>query len=117
MFSWLLNREPQWVCDIHAHIRVAEQRTKELIMSAAQDTVDQLTAQVLKSKDEVLGKIADLEARVAAGETPDFTELKAAVQGVDDVVADVVVPAEPEVPVETPAEPVDETVTTEEPTA
>jgi hypothetical protein len=95
MLAWLLNREPRWVCDIHAHIRAAEQRTKEYIMSAAQDTVDQLTAQVLKSKDEVLGKIADLEAQVAAGEAPDFTELKAAVQGVDDVVADVVVPAEP----------------------
>ena len=116
MLAWLLNREPQWVCDIHAHIRVAEQRTKELIMSAAQDTVDQLTAQVLKSKDEVLGKIADLEARVAAGETPDFTELKAALQGVDDVVADVVVPAEPEAPVD-PEVSVDETATTEEPTA
>lgn len=117
MFSWLLNRIPHPVRDLHAHNRAMEERIKEYIMSAAQDTVDQLTAQVLKSKDEVLGKIADLEAQVAAGETPDFTELKAAVQGVDDVVADVVVPAEPEVPVETPAEPVDETVTTEEPTA
>lgn len=68
---------------------------RRLIMSAAQDTVDQLTAQVLKSKDEVLGKISELEAQVAAGETPDFTALKAAVQGVDDIVADVVVPEEP----------------------
>ena len=72
---------------------------------AAQDTVDQLTAQVLKSKEEVLGKISDLEAQVAAGETLDFTELKAAVQGVDDIVADVVVPSEPEVPVEQTEEP------------
>lgn len=86
---------------------------RRLIMSAAQDTVDQLTAQVLKSKEEVLGKISDLEAQVAAGETPDFTELKAAVQGVDDIVADVVVPAEPEAPAE-PEVPVEQT---EEPTA
>ena len=69
-------------------------------MSAAQDTVDQITAQVLKSKAEVLGKIADLEAQVAAGEAPDFAELKAAVQGVDDIVADVVVPTDPEAPEE-----------------
>lgn len=84
---------------------------------AAQDTVDQLTAQVLKSKEEVLGKISDLEAQVAAGETPDFTELKAAVQGVDDIVADVpaepVVEANPDVVVEpTPGD-----VATDEPTA
>lgn len=83
---------------------------RRIIMSAAQDTVDQLTAQVTKSKEEVLGKIADLEAQVAAGETPDFTELKAAVQGVDDIVADVEVPAEPEAPAE-------DVVTTDEPTA
>ena len=57
------------------------------------------------SKEEVLGKISDLEAQVAAGEAPDFTELKAAVQGVDDIVADVVVPSEPEVPVEQTEEP------------
>lgn len=68
---------------------------------AAQDTVDQLTAQVLKSKEEVLGKISDLEAQVAAGETPDFTELKAAVQGVDDLV--------PDAPVDTPEAPEQET--------
>ena len=89
---------------------------RRIIMSAAQDTVDQLTAQVLKSKDEVVGLIADLEAQVAAGEAPDFTALKAAVQGVDDIVADVVVPVEPEAPVE-PEVPVDETITTDEPTA
>ncbi|WP_196249889.1 hypothetical protein [Rhodococcoides fascians] len=69
-------------------------------MSAAQDTVDQLTAQVTKTKDEVLGKIADLEAQVAAGETPDFTELKAAIQGVDDIVPDAVDPVETPEPTE-----------------
>lgn len=113
MFEWLMNREPAWASDIHAHIRVVEQRTKETIMGIAQDTVDQLTAQVTKSKEEVLGKIADLEAQVAAGETPDFTALREAVQGVDDIVPDPVVeepvedaPAEGDVPVE--AAPVDE---------
>lgn len=61
---------------------------KGVIVSAVQDAVDSITAQVLKSKDEVLGKIAELEAAVAAGEVPDFTALKAAVQSVDDIVAD-----------------------------
>lgn len=57
-------------------------------MSEAQDAVDALTAQVVKSREEVLGKIAELEAAVAAGEVPDFTALKEAVQSVDDIVAD-----------------------------
>ena len=64
-----------------------------LIMTEAQDAVDAVVSQLGKAKDEVLGKIADLEAQVAAGETPDFTALKAAAQALDDVVPDV----EPEV--------------------
>lgn len=67
---------------------------KETLMSVSQDTVDQITAQVEKSKSEVLGKIADLEQQVADGQAPDFTALKAAVQGVDDIVPDVT-PEEP----------------------
>lgn len=61
---------------------------KGVLVSAVQDVVDSITAQVLKSKGEVLAKIAELEAAVAAGEVPDFTALKEAVQSVDDIVAD-----------------------------
>jgi hypothetical protein len=68
---------------------------KEVVMGAAQDVVDQVTAQLGKAKDEVLAKIADLEAQVAAGETPDFTALKEAAQGLDDVVPDPVVEEPP----------------------
>jgi hypothetical protein len=63
-------------------------RLRGVIVSEAQDAVDALTAQVVKSREEVLGKIAELEAAVAAGEVPDFTALKEAVQSVDDIVAD-----------------------------
>ncbi|MBB3752508.1 hypothetical protein FHT44_005020 [Mycolicibacterium sp. BK634] len=65
-------------------------------MTAVQDTVDALTAQLGKAKDEIIAKVADLEAQVAAGEAPDLTALKAAVQALDDVVPDPVVdePAE-----------------------
>lgn len=68
-------------------------------MSAAQDVVDQVTEQLTKAKGEVLAKIAELEDAVAAGQTPDFTALKAAAQGLDDVVPDA--PAE-EPPAEEP---------------
>lgn len=64
-------------------------------LSDVQASVDSITEQVLKSRLEVLAKIAELEAAAAAGEVVDFTELKAAVQSVDDIVADVVV-ADPE---------------------
>jgi hypothetical protein len=73
---------------------------KGVIVSAAQDVVDQVTAQVLKAKEEVLAKIAELEAAAAAGEVLDFTALKDAVQSVDDIVPDA--PVEPPVE-ETPA--------------
>lgn len=80
---------------------------KEIAMSAAQDAVDQITTQLGNVKDEIVGKIADLEAQIAAGETPDLTALKAAAQALDDVV--------PDAPVDTPAEPaVDEPVASEE---
>jgi uncharacterized protein YPO0396 len=55
------------------------------IMSELQDTVDAITAQVVKAKDEIVNEINNLEAKVAAGETPDLTALKEAVQGLDDL--------------------------------
>lgn len=57
-------------------------------MGAVQDAVDQITAQLDKAKGEVVKAIADLEAAVAAGETPNLDALKAAAQALDDVVPD-----------------------------
>ncbi len=73
-----------------------------------QDTVDQITEQLGKVSGEILGKIAELEAAVAAGEPADFTALKAAVDSLDAIVPDPVV--EPEPTPEVPAEPVEDTV-------
>jgi len=57
-------------------------------MGAVQDAVDAVVAQLDKAKTEVVNEIAALEAQIAAGETPDLTALKAAAQGLDDVVPD-----------------------------
>lgn len=77
-------------------------------MGAEQDAVDAVVTQLGKAKDEIISKIADLEAQVAAGETPDLSALKAAAQALDDVVPDAVeeAPVE-EAPAEEPA-PVEE---------
>lgn len=60
----------------------------EYAVGAVQDAVDALVAQLGKAKAEVLSKIDELEAQIAAGETPDLTALKDAVQALDDVVPD-----------------------------
>lgn len=91
---------PSWLFLRTNHLLTRKQ-FKELLMSAAQDVIDQLTAQLDKAKTEILGKIADLEAQVAAGETPDFTALRAAAQALDDVVLDE--PPAEEPPTEEPA--------------
>jgi hypothetical protein len=62
------------------------------LMGAVQDAIDQVTSQLDKAKDEILTEIANLESQVAAGQAPDLTALKAAAQGLDDVVPDDVVP-------------------------
>lgn len=73
-------------------------RIEGTIMSEVQDAVDALTAQVVHVRDEVTAAIADLEAQIAAGvAAPDLTALKAAVQSVDDIVADPA-PVEEDVP-------------------
>lgn len=74
-----------------------------------QDTVNALTDQLSKAKNEIVSKISDLEAQVAAGEAVDLEPLKAAVQALDDVVPDEVT----EEPVEEP-EPSDGTEETVE---
>lgn len=78
-------------------------------MGAVQDTVNQIADQLAKAKTEIVTKIADLEAQIAAGETPDLEPLKALAQSLDDVVPDAPVEEPPveEPPVEEP--PVEET--------
>lgn len=92
-------------------IIITTRQLKEIIVSAAQDAVDAVTAQLGKAKDEILGEIANLEAQVAAGQAPDLTALKAAADALDGIVPDA--PTEPsdggegdggETPVEEPTE-------------
>jgi ElaB/YqjD/DUF883 family membrane-anchored ribosome-binding protein len=64
------------------------QQLKESLMGKLQDTVDNITVQLGKAKDEIVAKIDELKAQVEAGETPDFTNLEAAAQALDDVVPD-----------------------------
>lgn len=66
----------------HLHLEIGT------LMGAVQDAVDQITAQLAKAQAEIVAKIADLEAQIAAGETPDLGPLKAAAQALDDVVPD-----------------------------
>lgn len=114
MFSWLLNREPTWASDLHAHIRVAEQRIKEAIMAVGPETqaaLDELGAKISAEADQRAAELIDTlsaDADTAAAIREKFAAVAA-------IVPDAAV--EPEAPVETPAEPADETVTTEEPTA
>ena len=72
---------------------------EKVCMSAVQDAVDSVVAQLGKAKAEILTAIAELEAREP---NVDLSALTAAAQGLDDVVPDPVV-EEPEAPVE-PAE-------------
>lgn len=57
-------------------------------MSEVQDALDQVVTQLAKARDEILGKIADLEAQIAAGETLNLEPLRDAAQALDDVVPD-----------------------------
>ena len=86
------------MCAVH-HVN---QKLSQLgiTMGAVQDTVNQIADQLAKAKTEIVTKIADLEAQVAAGEIPDLTALKEAAQALDDVVLDV--PPVEEPPVEEP---------------
>lgn len=70
------------------------------------DDLQLVKDQLGKAKDEIVARISGLEdALASAGEqsadvTAAVADLKAVAQGLDDVVADVPVPAEPETPVE-----------------
>ena len=66
-------------------IWLAANKIRGVIVSEVQDAVDVLTAQVTKSYSEIVSAIAELEAREPS---VDLSALKAAVQSVDDIVAD-----------------------------
>lgn len=114
MLSWLLDRIPHPVGDLHAHIRAVEERTKEAIMAVGPETqaaLDELGAKISAEADQRAAELIDTlsaDADTAAAIRDKFAAVAAIVP---DAVTD------PEAPVETPAGPVDETVTTEEPTA
>lgn len=69
---------------------ITRKELKGIIMGSLQDAVDAITAQLAKAQAEIIAKISDLEAVIAAGGTPDLTALKAAAQALDDVVPDVI---------------------------
>lgn len=76
---------------------------RKAIVMSAQDTVNAAVAQIRKGTQEVIGRIADLQDKIEAGtpsEDLDLSELTAAAQALDDIVAD----APADVPDEVPAE-------------
>lgn len=79
---------PQW-----AQRLLRNQEELGVMMGEVQDAVDAVVVELGKAKDEIVSKIADLEAQIAAGEVPDLTALKAAAAALDDVVPDA--PVEP----------------------
>lgn len=71
----------------------------------AQDTLNAAVAQIRKGTAEVVARIAGLQAQVDAGvpaEELDFTDLNAAAQALDDIVADA--PPADDAPADVPAE-------------
>jgi hypothetical protein len=65
-----------------------------VIMSSAQDVVDQVVEQLGRVRDEIVGEIEKLEAAAAAGETLDLTALTEAAKSLDDIVPDSVEPVD-----------------------
>lgn len=61
-----------------------------VVMSAAQDLVNQIADQLGKAKDEIVGEISRLTAAASAGEQVDLTALQGLAQGLDDIVPDAV---------------------------
>lgn len=72
-------------------------------MSAVDDILAGVTDQLGKAKGEIVAKIDELQAQVAAGQPPSqdtLDALKAAAQALDDIVPDVPSEDAPEEPVE-----------------
>lgn len=82
--------------------RAADQRTltatiREIIVTATQDTIDAIVAQLGKVKSELIAKLTDLQAQIDAGtpaEQLDLGPLTAAAQALDDLVPDAPAPAQ-----------------------
>lgn len=85
----------------------------KVVPMSVQNAVDTVVAQIRKGTTEVVAKIADLQAKVDAGEAVDLSELAAAAQALDDIVPDVPV----EVPDEVPADVDGDEVAAEDPAA
>lgn len=81
------NKIPQWAIQF-MWVQAENLYKIGVIMGEVQDQVDAVVAELGKAKDEIVAKVADLEAQIAAGEAPDLTALKAAAQALDDVVPD-----------------------------
>lgn len=80
---------------------------KGALHMATQDTVNAVTAQLRKAKDEILAKVADLQVQIDdahVADRVDVSELVAVAQALDDVVPDPIVELPAEVPDELPAE-------------
>lgn len=78
------------------HLDRATHHLEGLINVSTQDTINAVVAQLGKAKDEILSKVADLNAQIeAAGvaEQVDTSELTAAAQALDDIVPDAVTDA------------------------
>lgn len=93
------------------HVDRQVKHLERFTMSAAQDALNAAVAQVRKGTQEVVAKIADLQAQVDAGvpsEELDLSGLAEAAQALDDIVPDVPaeVPAD-EPPAEVVGDPVD----------
>lgn len=61
-----------------------------VVVSSAQEIVDEIVFQLGKARDEIVAEIQALEDAAAAGETLDLSALAEAAQRLDDVVPDVV---------------------------
>lgn len=74
-----------------------------VIVTATQDVVDAVVAQLDRARGEIVARIAEVQAQLDAAGVPaesvDLSALSAAAQALDDIVPDV-----PEVPAEVPAE-------------
>lgn len=83
---WRLLGTPTWATEII--------RYQEELMATAQENqaaIDALATQADKAKTEIVEQIGKLEQAAAAGQELDFTALRSAVGGLDDLNPDAVV--------------------------
>jgi hypothetical protein len=87
------------------------------IMSANQDKINALAAQLDKVSVEIKEEIQALKDQAANGETLDFSPLESRVQGLDDLNKDAQTPSEPAPSEPQPEQPAPVEPTPEEPSA